>query len=353
MGYKIIHEGSVKDFYSKSDPTESNFGYGFLSFKQRPDGTGPVSIFDLKEKFPFGIKGKDHFMYRESVNFFELMKKNSIRTHYVKDLGNREIAVYVAHIPPKKGWEEWVKTRGEKPFLVPMEVIISNTITPVASLHKRLRTGKKKPEDYGLERPPERYESVTPPEPVITTSTKLGDTDVYRDDLFEVLGLNEEKKAELVELAKRANGVSRDHASGAGLDLADGKFEFIMDAYGRLYICDTFLTSDENRILTENEYGKLVDLSKQFLRNLYTINGYRQIIEAEQEEGLPYFEDWTVPEILDEKTMKVVEKSYAVVYQQLCGEPMGLDLKKVATEVQDTLDKFREKYKRDETGAEI
>ena len=73
MSY-LGHVGSVKDFYVTKDPTDDKFGTGYLYCKQRQDGTGPLSIFDLKERFPFGIRGKDQAIHDEGVSFFKLMK---------------------------------------------------------------------------------------------------------------------------------------------------------------------------------------------------------------------------------------------------------------------------------------
>ena len=348
----LMHTGSVKDFYVTKEPSDTALGEGYLDFKLRPDNTGPVSIFDLKERFPFGITGKAEAMHDETVAFFELMRKNDVPTHYIEDLGSCRVAVYVAHIPQKDGWEQWVKTRGKKPFLVPIEVVITNTLTPVASAHKRLRKGAEKPEKYGLSGVPGMYETIHLPEPVITTSTKLGEHDVYRDDLFDVVGLTHEKRKELENLARQANEISTNYASQVGLDLADGKFEFFMDTDGKIYICDTFLTSDENRILAKARDGSWVDISKQFLRNIYTITGYREQLEAQQDAGVP-FEQWVLPGPLDENTYDTVVNTYTVVQQELCKKPMGLDLTEVATRCRDTLDAYKEVFKRDETGAEI
>jgi len=77
---KLMHTGSVKDFYVIEEPTDRSFGKGYLYFKQRPDGTGPISIFDLKERFPFGIKGKDKAIYDEAVHFFELKRERDTNT---------------------------------------------------------------------------------------------------------------------------------------------------------------------------------------------------------------------------------------------------------------------------------
>jgi len=347
---RLVHKGSVKDLCVTRQPSDSEFGTGYMEFKDRPDGTGPVSIFDLKERMPFGIRGKRQAMYDETVKFFSLMELHDIPTHYLGASGlSKRVYIKMAHIPEKGRWEEWVKERGTKPFLVPIEVIISNDVTPPASLHKRLRAGKANPRDYGLERPPERGETITLAESAITTSTKLDQQDVYRDDLFDIVGLTEEKRDELTALARQANAVTRGSAAATGLYIADGKFEFIMGPEGELLIADTYMTSDENRLLAKTRDGRFVDLSKQFLRNLYTINGYREGLEAAQDSGIP-FDEWPVMEPLDEETMNVVRASYAVVHQELCKKPMGLSLEKVATQAQDTLDRFKEKYGRDETG---
>jgi len=351
MAY-LIHSGSVKDFYGENPPTDDTFGRGYLKFRKDPYGIGPISIFDLKHRSPFGVMGKAEAMFDETVYFFEQMREHGIPTHYLGQRGDLEVAVCVAHIPPKDGWDAWVQDRGRKPFLIPAEVVITNTLTPVASLHKRLRAGKVSPADYGLSAAPGKYETVVLPQPAITTSTKLAAVDEYRDDLFDRAGLTQAKRDVIRQTAIRANEITRADAMQVGLDIADGKFEFIMGPNGEILICDTYATSDENRVLAQARDGRWVDLSKQFPRNLYTINGYRELLEAAQGSGVP-FAEWPVPELLDDPTMRVVERTYAVVRQELCRKPMGLDLQTVATEAQDTLDRFTETYHRDIVGNKI
>ena len=348
MAY-LLHSGSVKDFYVENPPTDDAFGGGYLKFRKRPDGTGPISIFDLKHRFPFGIRGKAEAMFDETVYFFKQMREHGIPTHYLGTRGDLEVAVYVAHIPPKDGWEAWVQNRGRKPFLIPVEVVITNTLTPVASLHKRLRAGKAGPGDYGLSAAPGKYETVVLPQPAITTATKLAAVDEYRDDLFDKAGLTQAKRDEIRQRAIQANEIARADAMQVGLDVADGKLEFIMGPDGEILICDTYRTSDENRTLAQARDGRWVDVSKQFPRDLYTLNGYRERLEHAQSTGVP-FDEWPVPELLDDRAMQVVERTYAVVQQELCRKPMGLDLQTVATEAQDTLDRFMETYRRDILG---
>ncbi|MBN2330860.1 MAG: hypothetical protein JXC85_03525 [Candidatus Aenigmarchaeota archaeon] len=344
----------MKDFYVTKDPTDTDFGTGYLHCKLRDDGTGPVSIFDLKERFPFGIVGKAQAIHDESVNFFNLMRKEDIPTHYLGNLGNRRMRVYVAHIPPKTGWEDWCKNRGKKPFLVPIEVVVTNTITPVASLHKRLRSGAMKPSEAGLSRIPEKDEVVELREPLITTSTKLGEHDVYRDDLFDIVGLTPDKRSEIQKIAKAANEAARDYAMNVGLHLADGKFEFIMGSDDRIYIADTFLTSDENRLLAQANDGSWVDMSKQFLRNLYTITGYREKLEEQQEADPPVpFEQWTLPEKLDSMALGTVTDASSVLHQQLCKKDRGMNPMSTATRVRNTLEGYMEIYRRDVTGKKL
>jgi phosphoribosylaminoimidazole-succinocarboxamide synthase len=242
--------------------------------------------------------------------------------------------------------------RREKPALVPAEVVVTDKIRPISSLHKDLRSGKKKPGQYGLYRVPDEMETVFLDEPVVRESTKLDKIDVYQDNLLRDIGLTDEKRAELRALAIRAFGVCKKDTEDAGLELVDGKFEFIWGPEGEFYIGDTFLTSDENRFLAQSRSGEWIDISKQLVRDLHTITGYRDILEAAQEGDVP-FNEWPVPDPLDDHAMRAVEESYAVVHQQLCRKPMDLVLEDVATRADVALKRQMERYGRDILGRPI
>jgi hypothetical protein len=117
-------------------------------------------------------------------------------------------------------------------------------------------------------------------------------------------------------------------------------------------VADSCYTWDENRILYELPGGGYVDLSKQFVRNIYTINGYKAGLKKAQKEGKPK-EEWPNPPLLDDRQLKLVAMANAAVRKAICREKRGPDLRKTAKKAADELDRLKELYRRDETGAEI
>lgn len=349
MTFTLFKHGKVKDFYVDPDnmPTDREFGIGFQTW---PDDR--FSLFDYGT-FPDMIEGKADAMYRETINFFRIMGEEGIPSHYMHDMGNRKMAVRVARIPPDY---EWIEPGETSIYLIPIEVVFSQYITPVSSLHKRLRSGKEKPEDFGLEKAPERGETVVLKEPRITFSTKIEAVDRYEtetgQDLAELAGLVGNEKERLTDLALTVYGVIQKDAERAGLIVADGKIECVMGPGRNIYVADSCWTWDENRILAEGPRGRLVDLSKQFPRNIYTINGYKSKLKGAQDADIPK-EDWPEPPSLHREQLRAVEMANSAVRKAILGERDGPSLNGAARRAATMLDRMKSYYKRDETGAEI
>jgi phosphoribosylaminoimidazole-succinocarboxamide synthase len=103
--------------------------------------------------------------------------------------------------------------------------------------------------------PPGLRESDRLPTPIFTPATKAvegHDENIARDDAAALVGAELLKRVEraslaLYELAAR-------HASARGIILADTKFEFGLDADGRLVLADEALTPDSSRFWPADEY---------------------------------------------------------------------------------------------------
>jgi len=347
----LIKNGKVKDFfqYRGADPSQEAFGLGYQTW---PDDF--YSLFDFG-RFPQTIDGKADAMYKETVNFFKVLDKEGIPHHMVKDLGDKKIEVRVARIPPNYEWIEPGKTAT---YLIPIEVVFSQWVTPVSSLHGRLRKGTEDPSKYGLESPPEEGQTVVLDKPRITRSTKIEAVDQYeaeiKKDLFELAGLVDGEPKQLNDTALVVYDAIKKDAADSGLIIADGKIECIMGPDREILVADSCYTWDENRILYELPDGRFIDLSKQLPRNIYTINGYKGELKAAQKESPEDKSKWPAPPLLDEKQMGIVVDANDAVRMGLLKEN-GADgaLRNVASRAMDELDRLKELYKRDETGAEI
>lgn len=341
---ELFHQGSVKKFYLIRPPTADSFGRGYLLF----DSDG-LSVFDYGE-LPWKIKGKGQRLYGTTKRFFGVLDESGIPHHMLRDMGDGKVGVHVGKIP--EGYDD-IERGVTTCYLVPLEVVFSTTVTPVASLHKDLRSGKVKPADFGLEGVPDRYETVTLPTPRVRFSTKIEAVDVYRRGLAEQAGLVGNEEDRLKDLALAVNDAIRKDGAEVGLDVADGKIECVMGRGRNFMVGDTCYTWDECRMLVTLDDGRVVDLSKQLPRNIYTINGWKAELKAAQKAHPEDRSQWPPPPPLSDDLMELCSDACHAVSGAIERNPDAPALKPVAERVAEALDKLRTDYKRDETGADL
>ena len=110
------------------------------------------------------------------------------------------------------------------------------------------------------------------PEPIFTPSTKAAagehDANIDFDRVVAILG---QKQAEQVrDAALGIYAMARAHARTRGILIADTKFEFGLDAQGRLHLIDEVLTPDSSRFWPEDLYrpgSSPESFDKQFVRD--------------------------------------------------------------------------------------
>ena len=110
------------------------------------------------------------------------------------------------------------------------------------------------------------------PEPIFTPSTKAAagehDANIDFDRVVATLG---QKLAEQVrDAALEIYSMAREHARARGILIADTKFEFGLDAQGRLHLIDEVLTPDSSRFWPEDLYrpgSSPESFDKQFVRD--------------------------------------------------------------------------------------
>ena len=347
MAFELVRHGKVKDFFVDrgNAPTDYRFGTGKMGWYE-----DKYSLFDYG-RFPQEIPGKADAMYKETVHFFDLLNEEGIPNHFVNDMGNNEVMVRVARIPPNYGW---IKPGETGIYLIPIEVVFSQYVTPVASLHGRLRSGKVRPEDYGLDHAPGKDETIVLDKPRVTMSTKIETVDRYESeigkDLGELAGLVGNEKDRLREIALVTYDTIKRDAEDVGIIVADGKIECLMGPGRNIYVGDSCLTWDENRLLHMLPDGRYVDLSKQFPRNIYTINGYKAQLKEAQKEFPEDKSKWPKPPLLSDEQLGLVAEANAAVRKSLLREREGPEIKKTARKVQNELDRLMDRYKRDVTG---
>jgi phosphoribosylaminoimidazole-succinocarboxamide synthase len=110
------------------------------------------------------------------------------------------------------------------------------------------------------------------PEPIFTPATKA---EIGQHD--ENIGFAEMEKAVGAELAARVRSLAieiyrrgAEYARGRGIIIADTKFEFGLDAAGKLYLIDEVLTPDSSRFWPASEYRTGISppsFDKQYVRD--------------------------------------------------------------------------------------
>jgi phosphoribosylaminoimidazole-succinocarboxamide synthase len=165
----------------------------------------------------------------------------------------------------------------------------------------------------GIALPAGLQESQRLPEPIFTPSTKA---DVGHDETIDF-----EAAAELIgdrELMRRVAETSialysaaAEHALSAGVILADTKFEFGLDAEGRLVVGDEVLTPDSSRYWPADLYEvgrSQPSFDKQYVRDWATASGWDRTPPA--------------PPIPDDVVAGTRER-YIEAYERIAGEPFS------------------------------
>jgi phosphoribosylaminoimidazole-succinocarboxamide synthase len=127
----------------------------------------------------------------------------------------------------------------------------------------------------GIELPPGLVEASKIAEPIFTPATKaeLGahDQNISFAGAAELVG--RDRAEHLRDLTLQAYRQAADHALARGIIIADTKFEFGVDAAGRLVLADEVFTPDSSRYWPADSYAEgsvQPSFDKQFVRNWLT-----------------------------------------------------------------------------------
>jgi phosphoribosylaminoimidazole-succinocarboxamide synthase len=121
-------------------------------------------------------------------------------------------------------------------------------------------------------------ESDRLPEPIFTPATKAQeghDENITREQAAELIGA--ERLREVESVAIRLYEAAAEHAIGAGIVIADTKFELGLDPDGNLVLADEALTPDSSRFWPADRYepGRAQDsFDKQYVRDYCESTGW-------------------------------------------------------------------------------
>ena len=148
------------------------------------------------------------------------------------------------------------------------------------------------------------------PEPIFTPATKAAVGDHDENISFEQLAqqIGAARAAEVRDTAIRLYKAAAAYALTRGIVIADTKFEFGLDAVGRLTLMDEALTPDSSRfwLADELKQGRIVALDKQPLRDWLASTG---VTGGAEQAAL---------DLPDEVILGIHER-YARAHRMLCG----------------------------------
>ena len=204
-----LYEGKAKKVYKTDDPE-----LYIVSYKD------DATAFNGLKKGT--ISGKGVINNRVTNYLMQLLEKNGVPTHFVKELSERETLV-------------------KKVSIVPLEVIIRNI--SAGSFAKR----------YGVE------EGIVFEEPTIEFSYKNDDLGDPLINSYHALALKLATKKEIEtikDMAFKVNSVLKEYFLGLGIELVDFKLEFGRTSDGTIVLADE-ISPDTCRFWDSKTHEKL------------------------------------------------------------------------------------------------
>jgi phosphoribosylaminoimidazole-succinocarboxamide synthase len=259
---KFLHRGKVRDLYEVDAD--------HLLIVQ----TDRLSAFDVI--LPTPIPGKGEVL--TAVSNFWFKKLGNVIPNHLSGIDPESVVKTEAERAQVRG-RSFV-TKKLKPL--PIEAIVRGYL--VGSGWKDY---KKTGAVCGIQLPAGLQEAQKLPQPLFTPSTKAAigehDENISYEETRKLLG------AELAEQVKNATLAlytqAADYALTRGIIIADTKFEFGVDAVGKLYLIDEALTPDSSRFWPADQYkvgSNPPSFDKQFVRDWLESSGWNKRPPAPQ-----------------------------------------------------------------------
>ncbi len=257
--------------------------------------TDRISAYDVV--MPNGIPDKGRVLTQISVFWFE----------YLADVTENHLVSADLNVLSEDLRSEEIEGRFmlcKKTNVVPIECIVRGYITGSG-----WREYKKSGSVCGIELPKGLKQCEQLPEPIFTPTTKAEqghDENLTFDEAVDQVGKDvmDQLRDQSIELYNKAH----EYASQRGILLADTKFEWGLDADGKLLLVDEVLTPDSSRFWPADDYKPGRDQAsydKQFVRN------YLDSIDFNRTPPGP-----PLPADIVQKT----REKYIEAYQQLTGK---------------------------------
>jgi phosphoribosylaminoimidazole-succinocarboxamide synthase len=299
---ELLYSGKVKQVWSTDEPDALEFRY-----------TDQISVFD--QIIPSLIPRKGESLNRTTCHWFKLVEEAGIcDTHMIemnapdRCLGTRfEVIKEPGAIP-----------RDMENVFVPLEVICRHHLA--GSGWRRYAKGEVGAEEFGFEEGTVLEEGCKLPEPYLEVSTKFEAFDrlLDREEALQISNLTDDEFDAILECVLKIDAIIDKEAGARGLIHVDGKKEFALGAGRKPVLVDSFGTLDEDRWWDAETYanGKIVSLSKEFVREHYIATGHHKNLYDARAAGTDEPPIPALPQEIIDQTAEL----YASMYERLTGE---------------------------------
>jgi phosphoribosylaminoimidazole-succinocarboxamide synthase len=259
---KFLHRGKVRDLYEVDAE--------HLLIVQ----TDRLSAFDVI--LPTPIPGKGEVL--TAVSNFWFKKLGHVIPNHLSGIDPESVVKTEVEKAQVRG--RAFVTRKLKPL--PIEAIVRGYL--VGSGWKDY---KKTGAVCGIQLPAGMQEAQKLPQPLFTPSTKAAagehDENISFEEARKLLGADMAEQVKNATLALYTEAA--DYALTKGIIIADTKFEFGIDAVGKLYLIDEALTPDSSRFWPADQYkvgSNPPSFDKQFVRDWLESSGWNKQPPAPQ-----------------------------------------------------------------------
>jgi phosphoribosylaminoimidazole-succinocarboxamide synthase len=294
----LINKGSVKDIYGTERIDEIEFEF-----------TDRISVFD--KPIPTLIPKKGKSICITATFWLKKAVEMGIPTHFIKQVS--DVRTRVKRVNVIKDYDKINKHT--KNYLIPVEFICRHYIA--GSLYDRIKEGKIDYKKLGFKSMPEYGEKLHEPFFDLSTKVEKFDRIISEKEALSISGVDKNQLEEIFEYILRLDKELKKRVERGGLIHVDGKKEFAFDSDRNLMLVDVFGTADEDRFWDMEKYeeGECIELSKEFVRQIYRRNGYKDTLYQAREKG--YLEPEIPP--LSNEDIKEISNIYISLAQRIMG----------------------------------
>lgn len=294
---------STKNLHVIQRPSDTTSGIGVFEF------TDDYSVFHFG-KMPDRVRDKGEAIARMAAFNFPLFHGASIPTHFRGFLRPRAIEFTLLRVLDPASAPIG---RGERNYLIPLQVVFRNSLPAGSSVFRRLKRGTARLAQFGWSTMPTL--GTVFDSPLIEFMTKLEEIDRFVDEAeaCRIAALTDRQLVTIKQLTVAVSEVISRHSASLGLQHADGKLEFGVDDRGEVMLVDVAGTPDENRLLFQG-----IDVTKQIMRDYYAPTDFELRIQQWATTGRPR-EEWEAPPPLPPELLACVSDVYRSVCERWTG----------------------------------